>query len=132
MAKSCRHLVQAWGPSINGVASRPQFHGPPRYQAQLTMKVGDVRRFQVVLQPGFYTGWTRPASSAPRSVGLSGVRDQLRDGVSYNCLISGTIIARATGTALVSSGTDLPCFHVRDPCLAPAVDWRMKVRVTSR
>ena len=126
MAKSCRHLVRTWGPAVNGIASRPQYHGI------VHMRVGEVRRFQVVTRPGFYTGWTRPTSSNPQSVRLSAVRDGLRSGVSYNCLISGTIVARSTGSAAVSSGTDAPCFHMPQPCLAPAVEWSVTVRVASR
>ena len=96
------------------------------------MRVGEVHRFQVVTRPVFYTGWTRPTSSNPQAIRLSAVRDRLRSGVSYNCLISGTIVARAPGIATVSSGTDVPCFHMPQPCLAPAVEWSVTVRVTSR
>ena len=93
------------------------------------MRVGETRRFRVVVRPGFYTGWTRPVSSNMRSVRLTDVRDRLRDGVSYNCLISGTIAAAAPGTGYVSSGTDLPCFHARPACLPPAYEWMVTVTV---
>lgn len=124
MATTCRHLVRAWGPAVNGVASRPV----PR--AHLRMRVGETRRFQVVTQPDFYTGWTPPISSNPPSVRVTDVRDPLRSGVSFNCLISGAIVARAPGTSYVSSSTDLPCFHAHHRCLAPAISWWVKVTVT--
>lgn len=95
------------------------------------MRVGETRGFQVVTQPDFYDGWTTPRSSNRHIVQPTDVRDPLINGVSYNCLISGTIVARAPGTATVSSSTDLDCFHLANPCLPPTVGWSVTVTVST-
>jgi hypothetical protein len=126
MQAKCRRLASTWHPMRYGVVARPPTG------AHLRMRVGETRLFQIVIYPDTYTGWTQPASSNPQSVQLSGVRDPLRDGISYNCLVSGIILARAPGTAVLGSSTDAPCFH--DPshtCAMPTLGWSVTVTVVS-
>jgi hypothetical protein len=128
MAATCRHLMRTWPGAANGVVARPAVG------AHLRLRVGQTRPFRVVLYPGGgYTGWTPPRSDDSHRVGLRNVQDPLRGGVSHNCLIAGTLVARAPGTARISSGTDTPCFH--DPvhtCYRPAYEWSVTVTVVSR
>ena len=127
MAAKCRHLVSTWKPVRNGAVSRP-ISG-----SHLRMGVGEERSFQIVIYPDTYTGWTTPHSSNPRVAELADVRDPLRNGVSYNCLVSGTIVARAPGTATVGSSADSPCFHIKGySCGMPTFPWLVTVTVVSR
>lgn len=97
----------------------------------MRMTVGETRRFRVVTAPGFYTGWTQPTSNERQTIALSHIHDTFRHGVSYRCLVSGTVTGLMPGVAFVETGTDTQCFHLHDPCLAPAVGWRLKVRVAA-
>jgi hypothetical protein len=119
----CRSLSHRFKDARDGVAFRPAS------ESHLHLRVGDRQHFTLVAYQ-LYTGWTTPASSGGNAVRLAGVKDPLQHGVSYNCLVTGVIVAQHPGSAWVSADTDLPCFHARPPCLPPTMGWRVHVVVS--
>lgn len=69
--------------------------------------------------------WQEPASSDDAVLGRDSARALAHGAVRAE------FRARGAGRAVVTAGTDAPCFHAQPACAMPVYIWRLTVTVTT-